>query len=1338
MTWTPAEIETALWLDAADSATITETGGAVSVWADKSGNGRDAIGNSSAPPHVDTGVVGIRMEDSFFDVSIPQAQYTYFVVLERSYLDRTQQSIFGAHNGTYIPIAELGDQDANDMRVGRVDVDDVAMRANGAPANQSNSRGDAHALLTAAGQQLIVFDDVPPIGVDALLIGRGDNWDYRFYGLITEIVIAPVGDLLTRQKIEGYLAHKWGIEANLPADHPYKAETPALPPPAAVDATLGATLQDDAAFEAEQVFRGVIDAQPSASVTLDARLAFRGGIASTLDDATLVLEGTNTLSAVLSAALDDAAPTLTANHGVSGALDATYGAVADFAVDHDPGIVLRATLADDTAHFPAHFLLSALLILPRATLSASALAPRAVSGTYLDFPGIDLALSTPVPGVGGGARLPVTVGVEFTVYAPAEVHELRLTSRTLFTKYGTFLSFAPARVFGTIIQPPVQYLDVPEPHYFFARAPCVIGQRKAFGGPAIGQISCASLSVSEFALDRRNNIRTVVFPIELNHPGGFFITEGKGDTVVTDATKLHWGAFWIVSIIQGEGGEDYVDMPADSMGFPVQSVTNYGNIDRATRTPRFTFDGFAAVGFWNTPVRHDYSVNYMAEVPTSLDADITAGDALFYISATYVVSDRLTFWESAKVEGGLLAGLSGFQPAWKPEHGLEVWVDCYDDANTKLGTFSLGTLSENVDQAQDELRTAWTIYKQFRPYPGTRYIRFKWYSYSQGNHADIIERAYTNHYLEGFELFADIHPQDQRRNVVELANPNFDHHTFAGWDVPRYADHHRTPVLAPKTGLDPWGGTASPKEGTLLQRVQLPTQFHPRVDTCDMAATFFVQVYTLGLFTDQEMTADPKFVRFICARAESEIDHFTNNFVDWDFTAGQDFPSWVTDTAPTNDQLFSQVSFSRAKLFKPSAAVTVGDLGWRWQGDATRARWVYLASDANYMRHRATIPPKVSNGNYASPRLRAGEQGSLTFQVDVRIPKQSRWMQIELHFPRFGLIRVSPLYLTNIKNIPPIDVVLAPPMRFSMLSPFVNYLIIKVEVPSVFASFESFAADILAWFFGGAGDHAYIIDEAFARSVTLALEAIGIHDGILADVIYTIRDALQVRATSAASAEMTSFLDERAGLAALALFGLAPRLTEASTFHDVLKLHLGVHARSHLTAGGRLSATVSALAAIGDTCGVGASCAFALSALADEGVTLGDDIDQVAHRAALSAEVIACSDASVTSLQVYRDLVDALVLSDMMRSTFFADAADTVALQSVVQVRQRLKAFGEDYFSASDQARAVFLIDALARDDLQVDETLAASLTAMLSARDGATMLGRVPLEDGEYTMWVV
>ena len=47
-----------------------------------------------------------------------------------------------------------------------------------------------------------------------------------FDGFIGEIIIINSVEDSDRQKIEGYLAHKWGLTANLPADHPYKSNAP--------------------------------------------------------------------------------------------------------------------------------------------------------------------------------------------------------------------------------------------------------------------------------------------------------------------------------------------------------------------------------------------------------------------------------------------------------------------------------------------------------------------------------------------------------------------------------------------------------------------------------------------------------------------------------------------------------------------------------------------------------------------------------------------------------------------------------------------------------------------------------------------------------------------------------------------------------------------------------------------------------------------------------------------------------------------------------------------------------------------------------------------------------
>jgi hypothetical protein len=43
---------------------------------------------------------------------------------------------------------------------------------------------------------------------------------------IAEIVIAETKSTDDREKLEGYLAHKWGLTSNLPSTHPYKSSAP--------------------------------------------------------------------------------------------------------------------------------------------------------------------------------------------------------------------------------------------------------------------------------------------------------------------------------------------------------------------------------------------------------------------------------------------------------------------------------------------------------------------------------------------------------------------------------------------------------------------------------------------------------------------------------------------------------------------------------------------------------------------------------------------------------------------------------------------------------------------------------------------------------------------------------------------------------------------------------------------------------------------------------------------------------------------------------------------------------------------------------------------------------
>ena len=53
---------------------------------------------------------------------------------------------------------------------------------------------------------------------------RGENQFPQ--GLVAEALLLNNTDNTVRQKVEGYLAHKWGIESQLGGSHPYKSSPP--------------------------------------------------------------------------------------------------------------------------------------------------------------------------------------------------------------------------------------------------------------------------------------------------------------------------------------------------------------------------------------------------------------------------------------------------------------------------------------------------------------------------------------------------------------------------------------------------------------------------------------------------------------------------------------------------------------------------------------------------------------------------------------------------------------------------------------------------------------------------------------------------------------------------------------------------------------------------------------------------------------------------------------------------------------------------------------------------------------------------------------------------------
>lgn len=244
--WTPADITTALWLDAADASTITESGGAVSQWDDKSGNSRNATQSTAASrPLLATASLSGK------DVIDCDGANDQLVLANVTTLTSINQSLFvvakrdNAVGRTEMPFS-VGNSSTGD---GLADIprwnDDIMYsqvgRAGNRPTPTSVITDQPYINCITGGDIQLSYTNGTLIGtgtsqvslpftVTSGYVGSGSavsTFGRFFDGKIAEIVVLPVvASTTNRQKMEGYLAHKWGLTANLPAGHPYKSTAP--------------------------------------------------------------------------------------------------------------------------------------------------------------------------------------------------------------------------------------------------------------------------------------------------------------------------------------------------------------------------------------------------------------------------------------------------------------------------------------------------------------------------------------------------------------------------------------------------------------------------------------------------------------------------------------------------------------------------------------------------------------------------------------------------------------------------------------------------------------------------------------------------------------------------------------------------------------------------------------------------------------------------------------------------------------------------------------------------------------------------------------------------------
>ena len=255
--WTPSAISTALWLDASDSSTLFDAvsggslvaaDGAVARWEDKSGNGRHATQGTEIRKPLRKAAVQNSLDVISFDgsndyLATPASSPTFtgyhlFVVESHtgfggaslgrlleignnqiaSFMAGAETSRYRQFSGSFVD-SPLNSGTINTWRVlgFRDQLNSLASGISFTINGEEFSPGGTSATSTI------------PSANSTIHVGNRPALDRAFAGTFGEIVLFQTAlAVADRQLVEGYLAWKWGLQANLPADHPYKNAAPTI------------------------------------------------------------------------------------------------------------------------------------------------------------------------------------------------------------------------------------------------------------------------------------------------------------------------------------------------------------------------------------------------------------------------------------------------------------------------------------------------------------------------------------------------------------------------------------------------------------------------------------------------------------------------------------------------------------------------------------------------------------------------------------------------------------------------------------------------------------------------------------------------------------------------------------------------------------------------------------------------------------------------------------------------------------------------------------------------------------------------------------------------------
>ena len=209
----------ALWLDAADASTISFSSGSnVSQWRDKSGNANNATVSSNAFATWTSATSGLQFNNSFYTTpyTADPPSETAFLVFRYTGTNNSDMIMVGAYtrgreiavyNGDYVTVGLIN---AGVAWLPRASFTPQAIQL---ITTQSSSSATS---VSVNGGTATTGVGVTFTSANVTTLGRENGTGGGYVGLLYELIL--FSNILTtsqRQQIEGYLAHKWGLNTAL-------------------------------------------------------------------------------------------------------------------------------------------------------------------------------------------------------------------------------------------------------------------------------------------------------------------------------------------------------------------------------------------------------------------------------------------------------------------------------------------------------------------------------------------------------------------------------------------------------------------------------------------------------------------------------------------------------------------------------------------------------------------------------------------------------------------------------------------------------------------------------------------------------------------------------------------------------------------------------------------------------------------------------------------------------------------------------------------------------------------------------------------------------------------